>query len=82
VGESVAANTSYGISVGVQRKSIGSLIQDSTFMIKILTGINLLLMKNASYNTICVVEIDMYGEFRKSVVPYFSQMGRTEVLAK
>jgi hypothetical protein len=42
VGQSVIANTSYGISVHAQWKNTGNLIQDSAFMIEILTGINLI----------------------------------------
>jgi hypothetical protein len=42
VGESVVANTSNGISMHVKRKSTGNLIQDSAFMIEILTGILLM----------------------------------------
>jgi hypothetical protein len=34
-------DTNLGISVHVQRKCAGNLIQDSTFMIEILTGIQL-----------------------------------------
>jgi hypothetical protein len=41
VGESPVADRSYGISVHVVRKSRGNIIQDNAFMIKILTGINL-----------------------------------------
>jgi hypothetical protein len=39
VGESVV-NITYVISVHVHRKCIGNVIQDSAFMIEILTGIN------------------------------------------
>jgi hypothetical protein len=42
VGEAVVTDTSYGISVHIQRKCAGNLIQDNAFMIEILTGINLL----------------------------------------
>jgi hypothetical protein len=42
VGESVVDNTSYGILVRVQRKTIGHVVQDSASMIEILTGINLI----------------------------------------
>jgi hypothetical protein len=40
VGESIVANTNYGITVQVQRKSTRNLIQDSRFMIKILAAIS------------------------------------------
>jgi hypothetical protein len=41
----------------VKRKSTGNLIQDSAFMIEILTGILLMWIRNAFYNTpFCVVE--------------------------
>jgi hypothetical protein len=50
VGESVVANTSNGISMHVQRKSTGNLIQDSAFMIEILTGIKFMWIRNAFYN--------------------------------
>jgi hypothetical protein len=42
VAEPVVGSTSYGISVHVQRKSIGNPIQDSAFVIVILIGINLM----------------------------------------
>jgi hypothetical protein len=58
VGESVVANTSYGISMHVQRKSIEILIQDSVFMIEI--GMNLLCMLNAFYNVTFGVVEDRY----------------------
>jgi hypothetical protein len=41
IGESVVTDTSYGISVHVQRKCTGNLIRDSASVIEILTGITL-----------------------------------------
>jgi hypothetical protein len=38
----VVTDISYGIYVHVQKKCTANLIQDSAFMIEILTGINLL----------------------------------------
>jgi hypothetical protein len=39
-GESIVANTNYGISMQVQRKTTGSFIQGSGSEIEILIGIN------------------------------------------
>jgi hypothetical protein len=45
--------------VHVQRKCAGNLIQDSTFMIEILTGIQLgIWMRNAFYNDTLNVKND------------------------
>jgi hypothetical protein len=42
VGKLVVVDTSYGISVHVQRQGVGSLIQDSAFMSETLFGNNVL----------------------------------------
>jgi hypothetical protein len=56
-GERVIVKTSYGILLYVQRKGVEDIIQDTAFMIEILTGINLIRMRNAFYNmTLDVVE--------------------------
>jgi hypothetical protein len=52
VGESIVANTNYGISMQVQRKTTGNLIQSRWLQNEILTRI-----RNAFYNaTFSVVE--------------------------
>jgi TPP-dependent pyruvate/acetoin dehydrogenase alpha subunit len=65
VGESIVANERYGISVHVQRKSSRNLIQDNAVMIEILTGMNLILTRNAFCKAIFHVVDDGYGYLPK-----------------
>jgi hypothetical protein len=71
--DSVVANARYEISV--QKKSRGNLIQDSAFMIEILTGINL--MRNTFLTRYFMWLMVMSCEFKKYIVSYFRQMSQS-----
>jgi hypothetical protein len=64
VGESIVANTSYGISMQVQRKTTGNLIQDSWLYDQDVNRIQLYLNQERF-----VLGVVMYGELEKAVMP-------------